>query len=73
MAADDIKPLKDNWHCPHCGSKNVAAFTGLIEDNETQASQLTECHDCGKEWREIYKLAGYVTPKEKEDDDGNIT
>ena len=68
MADDCIKQLEDNWHCPYCESTNVYAFTGLTEDTGTQVSQLTECKDCGQEWREIYTLAGYVEPKRKEDD-----
>jgi DNA-directed RNA polymerase subunit M/transcription elongation factor TFIIS len=68
MADDCIKPLEDNWHCPHCGSTNVYAFVGLSEDNGTQVSQLTECPDCKKEWREIYKLVGYIEPRKEEDD-----
>lgn len=70
MADDCIKQLEDNWHCPYCGSTEVRAFVGLSEDTGDQVSQLSECGDCGKEWREIYKLVGYIEPR-KEADDGD--
>jgi len=67
-----LKPLKDNWHCPHCDSPQVVALGGLTEDTGDEVSQYTECLDCRKSWREIYKLAGYIEQR-KEDEDGDTT
>ena len=43
--------------CPYCGSEDISAgdcgIDGLL------VSIDVECHDCEKEWLDIYALAGY--------------
>ena len=68
-----LKPLKDNWHCPYCGGEDTFACVGLCEDTETQCSQGIKCITCGKKWREVYKLAGWIENWEGGDQDGDIT
>ena len=40
--------------CPHCGSDNIRG-----EGFETEASsEIVECEDCGKRWKDIFSLVG---------------
>lgn len=47
-------------HCPFCNSKNIFAFA-VNGDNvaDGEFRQHVECHDCGKFWRDVYKLSGF--------------
>jgi len=40
--------------CPYCGSENL--HMGDVNTDGGSAWINTECHDCDKEWREIYTL-----------------
>lgn len=44
--------------CPFCESPNIEAHKINIPDNDITTQDI-ECHDCGKQWRDIYKLVGY--------------
>jgi len=42
-------------NCPYCNSRNIMGIENIQADGEG-AHQSVECHDCGKLWKDIYKL-----------------
>jgi hypothetical protein len=53
---------QDNgMHCPFCRSYTMTS--GNIEIDDTQIFQKISCLECGESWCDIYKLAGYYSPK----------
>ena len=50
--------------CPFCKSENIEAQM-FDSDGLTQAFQDVECKDCGREWRDHYKLVDVTTEEEE--------
>jgi len=44
--------------CPWCGSDEIRA-EGLVEVDGAREYQRVACNSCGKEWDDIWKLTGY--------------
>jgi transposase-like protein len=44
--------------CLYCGSGNIEA--GLRDEDSECMSQEVQCHDCKKEWLDIYRLQTVV-------------
>ena len=40
--------------CPFCGSHDIEG--GFIETNEGRATQPMNCHICGEDWIDYYRL-----------------
>lgn len=49
--------------CPYCGSIEIGGEKFGAEAGE--AWQAMDCADCGKRWRDIYKLAEIEESEEK--------
>ena len=45
-------------HCPHCSSHRIEAPASLQSDADSVWQDIF-CLDCGKEWRDLYKLIGW--------------
>lgn len=45
--------------CPFCGSGNIEAETPEADGDD--AWELVHCHDCDKDWTDLFKLRGYVS------------
>jgi hypothetical protein len=45
--------------CPFCRGRNVEAVGGIMPDDRDGATLDVECKDCGRSWRDIYKLAAF--------------
>lgn len=43
-------------HCPFCESERIQAGAVEREDSCTEMTQDVECLDCGREWREVYRV-----------------
>jgi len=43
-------------HCPFCKSERIQAGAAEREDSCTEMTQDVECLDCGREWREVYRV-----------------
>jgi hypothetical protein len=43
-------------HCPFCQSENIQAGAEDRPDGTTTLTQDVECLDCGREWREVYRV-----------------
>ena len=57
------KYLENGWaKCPFCESEDISGDSIDIEANE--AWQNVSCSDCGKSWRDVYKLAFVETDEE---------
>jgi hypothetical protein len=56
---------RDGGVCPFCGEPNILMIDGPFLDHwkEGRVSADIECHTCGEEWTEIYKLVGYEEVK----------
>ncbi len=66
IGTDNIKELIDPNTCPHCGAHEVHAFQ-MVDLRGAEVAQPVECGSCGAEWREVWRLVGYVNleaPKE---------
>lgn len=48
----------DGCVCPYCGKRNTAEL-GAPEDNMGDVTWDWECHDCGREYRIKFEIAGY--------------
>jgi hypothetical protein len=46
--------------CPHCGSGQVSADSGVEVEGAT-AWQEVGCGDCQETWHDVYKLIGWQT------------
>jgi len=67
IGTDNIKELIDPNTCPHCGAHEVHAYQLEFLGNSAETLQPVECGSCGAEWREVWRLVGYVNleaPKE---------
>jgi hypothetical protein len=45
--------------CPFCRSKDVEAAGAIMPDDRDGATLEVERKDCGRTWKDVYKLAGY--------------
>ena len=45
--------------CPFCRSTNVEAAGAIMPDDRDSATLEVECNDCGRTWKDIYRLVGY--------------
>ena len=61
MTQEDYRLTGYNF-CPACYSGN----TMTIEDTTWYLEQGIRCDDCGSEWTEKYKIAGYKLNKKGE-------
>ena len=52
--------------CPFCRSPNVKASGAIMPDDRDGATLDVDCSDCGRAWKDVYRLVGY----EAEDDAG---
>ena len=50
--------------CPFCRGTNVEAAGAIMPDDRDGASLEVECKDCGRSWKDIYKLVGYEADPE---------
>ena len=54
-AARKLAYLRRGASCPYCRSESITGDSVDIEGN--RASQEVSCQNCGKTWRDIYRLA----------------
>lgn len=47
--------LKSPNHCPYCGSVKIDSDRMEVDDND-RVNAIVECDDCGRKWRDIYKV-----------------
>lgn len=52
--------------CPFCRGKDVKVAGAIMPDDGDGASLEVECSDCGRAWKNIYRLAGYEADKTDE-------
>ena len=45
--------------CPFCRGKNVEAAGAIMPDDRDGATLKVECRDCGRAWKDVYRLVGY--------------
>ena len=45
--------------CPFCRGTNVEAAGAIMPDDRDSATLEVECKDCGRSWKDTYKLVGY--------------
>lgn len=45
--------------CPFCRGKDVKANGAIMPDDRDGAMLEVECSDCGRSWRDVYRLVGY--------------
>lgn len=50
--------------CPFCRGKNVETAGAIMPDDMDGASLEVECKDCGRAWKDVYKLVGYEADEE---------
>lgn len=50
--------------CPFCRSPNVKANGAIMPDDRDAATLEVECSDCGRAWKDAYKLVGYEPGEE---------
>ena len=50
--------------CPFCRGKNVEAVGGIQPDDRDGATLEVECKDCGRTWKDNYRLVGYEADPE---------
>jgi len=53
-AMDKKKYLLADTRCPYCGSNDISG--GFVEIDSGEANQKIDCMDCGKRWRDVYRL-----------------
>ncbi|HCE42884.1 MAG TPA: hypothetical protein DET40_05000 [Lentisphaeria bacterium] len=46
--------LRHGGKCPYCGSESITGESVDIEG--TGASQEVSCKECGRSWRDVYRL-----------------
>lgn len=49
----------ESQRCPFCRSQHISATEDMDVDG-TEAWQDIKCRDCGRRWRDLYKLRGVV-------------
>lgn len=49
--------------CPYCGSPDTEA-RGNVQADGREAWEDVWCLECGKEWRDLFRLVGYRTLSE---------
>jgi transposase-like protein len=55
--------LKGRGHrCPFCGSEQIEADAGVEVDSGI-AWQRIDCHECDREWDDLYTLTGVEAPE----------
>ena len=47
--------------CPFCRGKRVEAAGAIMPDDRDAATLDVECRDCGRAWKDVYRLVGYET------------
>ena len=52
--------------CPFCRGTSIEPASAIMPDDVDGASLEVECRDCGRAWKDVYRLVGY----EHEDDAG---
>lgn len=54
------KAKYNGTHCPFpdCESRNIMAIEQVQVDG-SGANQHCECHDCGRDWYDMYELTGW--------------
>lgn len=45
--------------CPFCRSPNVEVCGAIMPDDRDSASLDVECRNCGRSWRDVFRLVGY--------------
>lgn len=58
MTDEEYVNHPQGYVCPWCGSNNVYN-TNDLEFTGDGVSQLAECLDCHKKWRNVFTLTGY--------------
>jgi len=50
---------KGGGYCPACGTYEVGYGSLDVEGNPAVVAQKVWCLDCGAEWWDVYRMAGY--------------
>jgi DNA-directed RNA polymerase subunit RPC12/RpoP len=57
LSALSVEYVQASYRCPSCDSDNVESVSRLVEEHD-EVTQRIRCNACGKEWEDVYLLAG---------------
>jgi uncharacterized Zn finger protein len=54
--------------CPCCGSGDLLADHGALEQDESGIRMVVQCETCGRAWKDVYELVDVEEVDEEETD-----